>query len=154
MRTHGFGGRYVYDIWFNPNEAHAAQAGGPLGYPQWISVGPDAFSGGYAFCVSVIGHEIEHAKQRAGEVQGPPDVDNPEQTGPKPIESDAVREFLAYSWEVLDSPVRLEDDLLYAMCFKADEAYRYLDGFTRAYYQERYNRVVAIWRTLPAPKLE
>ena len=69
LRTHGFGGKYVYYIWVNPNEDAGAQAGGPFGAAQWVSVGYDAFRCGYAWCVSVIGHEMEHAKQRAGDLE-------------------------------------------------------------------------------------
>jgi hypothetical protein len=155
LRTYGFGGNYVYYIWVNPNESSAAMAGGPLGAAQWISVGYDAFNGGFAWCVSVIGHEMEHAKQRAGDLEyhGPKDKPNeslpPGERG-RPLEDAALREFLAYSWEVLDSPVKPENDDLYRMCDEAIYAFAYM-GAAQAFYFTRKDRVVDVRKTLRVP---
>lgn len=162
LRTYGFGGKYVYYIWVNPNEPHAAEAGGPFGAAQWISVGYDAFYGGFAYCVSVIGHEMEHAKQRAGDLEyhGPKDKPNenlppgergrPLQDAEGESEVAALREFLAYSWEVLDSPVKPENDDLYRACDEAIYAYAYM-GTAQGFYYDRKNQVVDVRKTLRVP---
>jgi hypothetical protein len=156
LRTYGFGGKYVYYIWVNPNESNAAMAGGPLGAAQWISVGYDAFYGGFAWCVSVIGHEMEHAKQRAGDLEyhGPKDEPDeskaPGERG-RPLEDAALREFLAYSWEVLDSPVKPENDDLYRACDEAVYAFAYM-GAAQSFYFTRKDQVVAVRTTLTVPE--
>jgi len=156
LRTYGFGGKYVYDIWVNPNEPNAAMAGGPLGAAQWISVGYDAFYGGFAWCVSVIGHEMEHAKQRAGDLEYHGPKDEPDESKPpgergRPLEDAALREFLAYSWEVLDSPVKPENDDLYRACDEAIYAFAYM-GAAQGFYFTRKDQVVAVRTTLTVPE--
>lgn len=79
------------DIKYDPSLEGTSDAvtDGPIGTgkPQWVYVGPRAFSRSYQYLVRVIGHELQHVQQK---------------TGAEPITNSDVREFLSYSWEALD----------------------------------------------------
>lgn len=127
IKTSGLGGKNVASITYDPglvgkdgltdskpcpgkHPGHAVGAKG-LGpdHPQFITIGPSAFT--YpSYCASVIGHEIQHVQQRTQE---------------KPIEDPALKEFLAYSWQVLGPAASLlsKDDLR-ANAYQARAAYQ------------------------------
>ena len=107
------------------------------GNPQRIRIGSSAFGAGYAYCASVVGHEVQHANQRT---QSPP------------IEDPNVREFLAYSWQVLDAPVPLGTDDLRANCVQAIKRYTLMEGFDQATHMDRYDGVKRVYNSLPPIK--
>jgi hypothetical protein len=139
VRAYGFGGPNVASITYDPSLGDDGSTDskdhkkGP-GVPQFIKIGPSAiFAGGYTYTASTIYHEMEHVKQRT---QAPP------------MESRALREFLAYSWQVIEGRGLLTKKYLRMNAVQAYKAYEAMTPDDQFMYQERYSQVVTLLRQL------
>ncbi len=135
----GFGGPNVASITYAPGQGDAGLTSGPMGQPQAITIGPSAFEAGMPYCASIIGHEVQHANQRTQS----PAIENPD-----------VREFLAYSWEVLDSGEAVSPADKRANAVQAMKRYSNMDGFDQATYMDRYEAVKRVYNSIPAPEAQ
>ena len=139
IRTYGFGGKNVASITYDPSLGKDGLTGGKPDERQRITIGPSAFSY-YSYCASVISHEMQHVSQRIG---------------PSPMQSKAPREFLAYSWQVLENRNLLKKDDLRANALQAYLAYQAMTENDQFMQQGRYAEVQNLRRQLgPATPVE
>jgi hypothetical protein len=133
----GFGGPNVESITYVPGQGDDGLCQGKLGpgNPQRITIGPSALSAGYQYCASVVGHEVQHAAQR---------------TQSSPITDSHVREFLAYSWQVLDGPPLSPADRK-ANAVQAMKNYAgILSPEDKFFYEPKFDQVRDVYNSLPA----
>lgn len=91
-KKYGFKGKN-FEIKLVPPMADSwATTGGEIkaGAKQTLSIGKDLLDQDFTFIIRTIGHEFQHLEQRSQK---------------KPIENQKEREFLAWSWEALDTQV-------------------------------------------------
>ncbi|MCM3902051.1 MAG: DUF4157 domain-containing protein [Pyrinomonadaceae bacterium] len=91
-KKYGFKGKN-FEIKLVPPMADSwATTGGEIkaGAKQTLSIGKDLLDQDFTFIIRTIGHEFQHLEQRSQK---------------KPIENQKEREFLAWSWEALDTDV-------------------------------------------------
>jgi hypothetical protein len=139
VRAYGFGGKNVASISYDPSLGMDGLTGGEPNERQRITIGPSAFSY-YSYCASVIGHEMQHVSQRIG---------------PSPMESGALREFLAYSWQVIENRNLLKKDDQRANALQAYVAYQAMAENDQFMQQGRYAEVQNLRRQLgPATPVE
>jgi hypothetical protein len=140
VRAYGFGGKNVASISYDPSigdDGLTQNASGRKGLypdePQRITIGSSAISGGYLYCASTIGHEMQHVQQRTQAV---------------PIESKALREFLAYSWQVIENRNLLSKKYLRANALQAYLAYQAMTEDDQFMQQARYADVQTLRQQL------
>jgi len=133
IRAYGFGGKNVASITYDPSigdDGLTQNASGRKGLhadePQRVTIGPSAISGGYLYTASTIGHEMQHVQQR---------------TQASPMESKALREFLAYSWQVIENRNLLSKKYLRANALQAYLAYQEMTPEDQFMQQGRYGEV-------------
>ncbi len=134
VRSYGYGGKDVASITYNPSLGNDGETSGKPDEPQRISIGPSAFSY-YTYCASVIGHEMQHVAQRIGR---------------SPMQSKALREFLAYSWQVIENRNLLKKEDLRANALQAYLAYQAMTENDQFMQQGRYAEVQTLRQQLGA----
>lgn len=108
---YGFKGKN-FEIKLVPPMADSwATTGGEIkaGAKQTLSIGKDLLDQDFTFIIRTIGHEFQHLEQRSQK---------------KPIENQKEREFLAWSWEALDTRVPS-----YSLLVAAEHAKRALEFY-------------------------
>ncbi len=135
VRAYGFGGKNVASITYDPSIGDDGLTSGKTGpdQPQRITIGSSAMTGGYTYCASTIGHELQHVQQRTQAI---------------PMESKALREFLAYSWQVIENRNLLSKKYLRANAVQAYEAYQAMTPDDQFMQQGRYGEIVTLLRQL------
>jgi hypothetical protein len=132
VRAYGFGGKNVASISYDPSLGMDGLTGGEPNERQRITIGPSAFSY-YSYCASVIGHEMQHVSQR---------ID------PSPMQSKAPREFLAYSWQVIENRDLLGKDDQRANALQAYLVYQAMAENDQFMQQGRFAEVQNLRRQL------
>ena len=91
-KKYGFKGKNFEINLVPPMADNWATTGGEIkaGAKQTLSIGKDLLDEDFTFIIRTIGHEFQHLEQRSQK---------------KPIENQKEREFLARSWEALDTRV-------------------------------------------------